>query len=43
MKISGGSPLREWEGKDKGRKGEGPTWIFCPEAPEFLVMPLPQS
>jgi len=43
MKISGGSPLKGMGGKDKGRKGHGPAWIFCPRAPEFLVMPLHSS
>jgi len=37
MKISGGSPLSP---SLKGRKGDGPTWIFCPGAPEFIVTPM---
>jgi len=40
MKTSGGSPLKGMRGKYKGRKGEGPAWIFCPGAPELLVTPL---
>jgi len=36
MKISGESPLMRMGGEDKGRKGEGPTWTFCPGAPKFL-------
>jgi len=41
MKISGGSPIKVngYMEKGKGRKGEGPAWIFCPGAPEFLVKP----
>jgi len=31
---------KENGGKDKGRKGEGSAWIFCPGAPEFIVTPL---
>jgi len=33
----------EREGKYKGRKGEEPAWIFCPETPEFLVTPPSQE
>ena len=36
-KISGGSPLKEWEGKDRDGKKRGPPAGFCPGAPEFLV------
>jgi len=39
MKISGGSPLREW-GNGRGRIREGkqrvPPGYFCSEAPDFL-------
>ena len=31
-------PKREWEGVRKERRG--PTWIFCPGAPELPVTPL---
>jgi len=40
MKISGVRLVKGKGGKDKGRKGKGPGWIFFLGTLDFLVTPL---